>query len=320
MKLSAPLDLYGLDVVRVSPLRGGTINAVYKIETANGESRVLKRYRSPGPSASRLQYVCSMQAQLRESGLPVPRILPAPSGELFAEVSGELFVLSEFVTGRRYLTSRATPGASLILGREHARLLDALADYPFDAAESLPDLATIEARLLALLALGTVARGGSSRAEQAYLTVEQRLRMLYAWRGDPPATNPQWIHGDFTLRNVLFEDDEVRGIVDFDNLRVSDRAHDVMRCFTLSFSNDSPGAMEYFRGYARASGIDAEDARRYVSIYHYISLLGVWPADVLFENPQHYRSRWDQFLRPRSLSWENGWDVLAARLADLAAS
>jgi hypothetical protein len=87
----------------------------------------------------------------------------------------------------------------------------------------------------------------------------------------------------------------------------------------LSFSNTSTSALEYFKGYVSASGIDADEARRYVSVYHYSSLLSVWPADVLFEQPHNYRRRWDQFLNPRPTSWESGWDRLADRLADIAA-
>jgi Ser/Thr protein kinase RdoA (MazF antagonist) len=189
-----------------------------------------------------------VQSQLREAGLPIPGIFEATSGEAYAVAAGQFFVLSEFMAGRRYSGSTISSKGSLALGRAHASLLDALAGYSTDAGQQLPDLATIEARLQALLALGSPLRGKSVRAEHAYLTIEQRLRMLHAWRGDPPLSTPQLTHGDFTGRNVLFEDEEVTAILDFDNLRLSDRARDVMRCFTLSFSEGSGRSFGLFQG------------------------------------------------------------------------
>ena len=320
MNLSEPLAIYGLNGANVARLRGGFINAVYKIEPFSGESLVLKRYRASDPLAERLRHLCSVQTQLREAGLPIPRLVSTPSGEPFAVVAGQCFVLSQFVVGNRYFKSRMPSRAAIALGAAHARLLDALGRLPAQSNVSLPNLATIEARLRSLLGKGSPSRTRSARAEQACISIEQRLRMLDAWRGAPPSIEPQWTHGDFTHRNVLFDaGDEVTAILDFDNLRISDRARDVMRCFTLSFSHGSRGALEYFRGYVLASGIDVAAARHYVRIYHYMSLLDTWPADVLFENPGAYRNHWDQFLKPRPPSWEAGWDALEDRLAEIAA-
>jgi hypothetical protein len=51
-----------------------------------------------------------------------------------------------------------------------------------------------------------------------------------------------------------------------------------------------------------------------------MALMDTWPADVLFENPDAYPRRWDQFLKPRPESWETGWDALEDQLAEIAAT
>src|SRR6185436_3914392 len=110
--LMNPLAAYGLNGADISPLRGGFINAVYKVDPSSGESLVLKRYRATELPEERLRHICSVQTQLLEAGLPIPRLVPTLSGEPFAVVAGHHFVLSQYVPGHRYFKSRMPAGAA----------------------------------------------------------------------------------------------------------------------------------------------------------------------------------------------------------------
>src|SRR5687767_1015859 len=71
MNLRAPLAVYGVNDAKISRLRGGFINRVYRIEVPGGEGLVLKRYSASDLLAERLRYLCRVQTQLRETGLPI---------------------------------------------------------------------------------------------------------------------------------------------------------------------------------------------------------------------------------------------------------
>ncbi len=315
---SLPLAAYGLESAAVTPLPGGSINEAYKVESSAGVF-VLKQFSSPAMTPARLQQLVDVQRRLRRDGLPVPEVISATDGADFAVLGGVYYVLSKFVSGRTYSAGEMPRDAALDMGHVHAKLLDSMSRLPGAEPTTLPGPATIQARLTRLLDLGVEQRRSSSLHEQACLILEQRLRMLEAWRGRTPEVSTQWTHGDYTWRNVLFDTrDKVVAVIDFDNLRSMHPARDVMRCFTLSFPYGSRTALDYFEGYARASALTPDEARSFVHIYHYLSTYGTWPADVLLEQPEQYQSRWDVFMNPQPSSWETGWDELAKQLAAIA--
>ncbi len=130
---------------------------------------------------------------------------------------------------------------------------------------------------------------------------------------------PQWTHGDYEWRNVIFdEQDEVVAVLDFDNLVCYGRERDVMRCLALSFETGSHDADAYLGGYASASRLTADEARNYVEAYRYFSTFRTWPISVRYLEPENYQSRWDELIRPGpETTWR--WDEMSDRFAVIAA-
>jgi aminoglycoside phosphotransferase (APT) family kinase protein len=252
MNQTLPLADYGLASARVSVLVGhGAINQVYKVESAAGVF-VLKEYSGIPMDTARFSS-CATFRPLRTAGLPIPKVRQTSDGRASA-IQWPLLP-DDYVAGHTFPGGNMPDEAAFRLGVTHAKLLSLLAAIPGATPQELPDLESTEAHLRALLAIGSKRRGQDARDEASCLQLEQKLRMLQAWQGPAPKVRAQWTHGDYTWRNVLFDgDDEVAAIVDFDNLRSSDRGRDVMRCFTLSFPHGSPAARSYFGGYAAASG------------------------------------------------------------------
>lgn len=318
LKVLGVLERYSLPDAVVKPLDGaGTINRVYRVSSNRGEF-VLKEYSGLIMAPERLTTVCDAMVLVRDEGLPVPLIVPTADGSPFAMHDGRLFVLTELIEGHTYSTGSMPEHAARNLGVIHARLLDALAGLGEAPAQKLPG-PEWESHLERVLEIASQRRYETPVDEAACLEVEQKLRIFRAWQGPPPEVHASWTHGDFTWRNVLFdENDEVIAIFDFDNLRPADRGREVLRCFTLGFPFGAPEALAYFEAYASAAGITPEEARRYVHVYHYMSAQ-VWPVDVRYLQPELYQARWDQFIGPRPLAWETGWDSLADELAAVIA-
>jgi Ser/Thr protein kinase RdoA (MazF antagonist) len=210
--------------------------------------------------------------------------------------------------------------AAFYMGEVHAHLLDALETLSGTEPIEVPGLDELRNRLETLHRLARKRRDDTPVDEEACLMLEQKLRMLDAWDGAVPRLPWQWTHGDYTWRNLLFDDsDRIVAIVDFDNLRHMPRARDVMRCFTLSFPHGSAQARSYFRGYASVAKPSGQEVTDYVQFYRYLSIYGVWPADARYLTTEAYQSRWDEFMTPRPREWETGWDRLADELAEIAA-
>lgn len=86
------------------------------------------------------------------------------------------------------------------------------------------------------------------------------------------------IHADLTPYNVIFLDKKLRGIIDFDNIRVSSREEEVIR-FLTSISNRPELTTEFIRRYQRVSSDSlnlTESNIRYFMYKDLIEEIGIW--------------------------------------------
>ncbi len=98
--LQAVLAQYGLQAADMTPLSGGTINRVWRVEAEQG-SYVLKQYVEPYGVAQVRQSIVVHQAAFAQ-GLPVPEVIPNAGSDVVTEAEGGIYVLSRFVPGRLY--------------------------------------------------------------------------------------------------------------------------------------------------------------------------------------------------------------------------
>lgn len=86
------------------------------------------------------------------------------------------------------------------------------------------------------------------------------------------------IHADLTPYNVIFLNKELRGIIDFDNIRVSNREEEAIR-FLTSISNKPELTAEFIRRYQRVSSDPlnlTESNIRYFVYKDLIEEIGIW--------------------------------------------
>ena len=311
---AAALDAYGLRGSKTEQLAGGVINRVWRVDTASG-SFVLKHYIS-GVSKGQIRSSVLAANVAGSRGLPVPAVFPTLDGEIVCELPDGPFVLSEFVAGRLFDPGTIPPTAARNMGRVLAQLHDALRSLPPGSAKPLPLPDVIEEQLRNLLEIARSRRGDRVDAI-AEAVLEAKLELL-STIDTVPDYLPQWTHGDFEWRNVLFDSKEnVAAVFDFDELQYFSPARDVMRCIALSFPGLELEADDFFAGYAEVRRLTPEEARSYVDFYRYISTHRVWPISARYLDTEHYQQRWADFIQP-ILPWD--WKGLSDRLAQIAAT
>jgi Ser/Thr protein kinase RdoA (MazF antagonist) len=195
---------------------GGVINLNLRLDTAGGVcvARVRRGWRTP----DRVLWQHQVQAHLAACGLPVLRPTASP-----VTWKGRLVELEPFVA---HDIAVATPdriaGAWEVLGRIHAALEGCTGRRPRRSTYCPPPrLGQSIARTHAVV-VGSEARALCRRAAAVV-----RTKIAPWWRTTAPRLRWGLIHGDFHGRNILFKDDTVAAVLDFDFCAVRPRAFDL---------------------------------------------------------------------------------------------
>lgn len=208
-----------------------------------GRRKLVVRVYRPWVTPARLGDIQQARRQLAGCGVPCPVPIPASAGGQWTLVGGRLVEVEEYVEhdGQMDTWERVEAGLH-VLGRMHTVLAtigvgtDAkqplFANYlaPEDVAESA---ARGVARIRSWSPSGEEVRLADAAEELARRVGELQQQCQY--RSLPR----QLVHGDFWDDNVLYRDDELVLIHDFDMMGERARIDDV--ALTLYFLNAEPG-------------------------------------------------------------------------------
>lgn len=167
---------------------------------------------------------------LSEQGLPVFPPLLSDEEAPWARWEGRIYVLYPYIAG---VSGEGVCPTDLArarsLGRFLARLHSALAQYPY--AEEFPDKNVFQE--VATWAWPTVRRGFRNELAGRLEDIAKKLSQFATLYESLPR---QLIHRDAHPANVVFEGDEVVGMVDFDMVHTGVRIFDVCYCATAVLS------------------------------------------------------------------------------------
>jgi homoserine kinase type II len=251
----------------------GFVNENWILVTSQG--RFFLKRRAPHlclPDLIRAQH--HLIRWLRQAGFPAPAIVPTITGETFLALDGELYDVQVYIDGQPYNHDRASHlrAAALTLGRYH-KLVRGFAAEPLCSPGELysPDI------LSAILASLTDAWEVESDDELADHSRQLRthltsLEARFSQHGPLPRLV---IHGDYYADNLIFADDTIVGVVDYDKARRQPRVAELAEAL-IYFASPLPGdfkhlvypgvlrwepLMRFLRSYASASGLDEEEIR-----------------------------------------------------------
>ena len=200
-------------------------NAMF-IDTTSGRY-VLKRV----PDRALVDRSRELLSTLRDCGIPVAPPIPTPAGSSVAVVREQAYTLSPFIPGQ-IVMDHYGPGATQ---RAH-RYGTALADLHRGLRHCgrLPAVPEVD--------LGRDVRGSVATVRDFYggadaARVRACLLELADFETRVRRLPAQIIHGDAHASNVLFQDDQVSGWIDFDAAAVAPRLVDVCYCATSLLMN-----------------------------------------------------------------------------------
>jgi homoserine kinase type II len=196
------------------PVERGFVNENWWIETPSG-TYFLKHYHPSlcHPEIIRVQH--ALIAHLRRAGFPAPTIMPTTNGDTFLALDGELYEIQTYIEGTFYDHERPAhfEEAARTLGGYHA----SVAGFAPHALRNLGELyspAILHANLVTLTDAWELDRDPDlTRIARQLAAHADDLVARFATHGVLPHLV---IHGDYYADNLIFEGDQIVGVVDYD--------------------------------------------------------------------------------------------------------
>jgi homoserine kinase type II len=317
-------DSYRLRVVGLSPLEGGSLNAGYRVQAADGDFH-LKRYDGRIYRTEHIRRSLEAQEYAGRSGVPVPAVRLNTHGDAITDVPrvGSV-VLSTFIRGSHHRRGSIPARAAGAMGRTLGTLHRVLAPFDEPRPYAVPPPAEAQTRLEGVLSKAERRRDRNAVDDICCRVLRHKLDGLrrHGWLADRfPPLLAQATHGDYQETNILFDDaDQIVGVLDFDNARFNPRVVEVSRVLSLDFLPDGrllPEADDFLVGYHDTGRLTEPEARVLAPLRLYLSCTSAWPIEPRYEDPDAYQPRWDRFIREPSNWWEEHADELTERLLHL---
>ena len=264
----------------------GRANVSFLLTTTTG-SYVLRKS-SPRKNLTGIRFEVGLLAFLRERDYPAPEIIPTRQGEKFVEHDGALYLLSRFIPGEPY--DPANPNHLLEAGRKfglyhslvklfpgplYHRLAPLISLLGPEGSRPFADIEKFGSRLLGrdeqkrLADIFTRVRRQSEYLHQHLKDIYPRLLMLV-------------IQGSYGQTALIFNDDTLAGLVDFD------RAGHEIRALDLACSlKDFCSVHGKFRK-DRQVDLDLNCCAKFLKAYQEVELI---PEDELQVLPHIARAR-----------------------------
>lgn len=234
--------------------RSNTASKAIIREPASGEKYLVKRFPWYMSEESLVEFAATFQSTVAQEYDRVPNIETTRSGDLVTAISDEFYYVQAFVPGGQTYHKRG-PSSSAVCrnaGRTLADLHTISEDrmtWSGDHRESVFDLC----RGILDILEGEVIEGNEDRFSAAERSaaldyVEYTADRVDELEGEvdgPENVFP--VHGDYNPTNLILADDDVSGVVDFDNCCVGRPEHDVAEALVTFSYVDYAGNSSGFR-------------------------------------------------------------------------
>lgn len=213
---------FGIEINEAQPIHRGWLNNKWKLSTSRGNLFVKQyhsqRYRLHEPD--KLELVLRMQNELHESGFPCPRIFSNDGQHVLSSVQGTRFVLTQFCQGDVIDPGTANESQMADLGRITGMMHTLLNHDEARRSGQLAWRPPTRENLLALWrknwdnAQVQTCPDGLLAALEMQGEIIQGLDMT-----EFAVCEPGWMHWDLWVDNILFQNDRVAAVIDFDRMR-----------------------------------------------------------------------------------------------------
>lgn len=285
---------YGILISKVDILSGGWLNEKYLIETNDRKLYVLKELSLEKFSHSHLQYLIQtveLQHYLYEENVAVPEILLNNDKEVVSKLSNnKYFFIQGYVRGYSKEFDKLTKEEMFSIGKNLAFLHNKLKYINSEIFESdflkykhMNDLKQeLKAKRL------EVNENSSKKFVRQIDLFEEILNDIeFSKIININKNKIQLIHGDFTPDNIIFDNNKVKSIIDFELVRINSKLQDIGRIvLSTTFLNkefDLLKLKSFIDGYSTICKINYMDIVNSLKIV-WINEFNIWIQDRYFKN------------------------------------
>lgn len=272
-------------VYRVDRAEIQTQNYKIILRERNGQTTILLKKYKVTPDLEQTEFYLNLLILLLEKGVLVSRVLKTLDGRLTVSTGDEIYSAFEFIKGDHFVPSESGwTDVARNMAKMHTAFNEFNKDYfdqidvfskkgyyPFNIIKnySEADLVLFEEKI----------RNKDKKEEIEQILLEKLPIFKRAaaevdkYRERISRLPGQIIHSDFHPHNILMNGDEVRAIIDFENVRVSQQARDVAfaiykfgRQFFVSQSLDKDASRKasqlkdlFINNYSQVKPITAEE-------------------------------------------------------------
>ncbi len=241
-------------VYESTPIKRGWLNLKWKISTDSGQF-LLKQYnkeRFALYDPDELTFAFTQQVRLRHQGLACPNLLSHDGRFLLESGNGERFIVMEFCQGTLIPPGKATVQQIYDLGRTTGKMHRLLNDGTLgskDRPQFIPP--SREERLAHWESVWKKTK--ESGKNHLLAAIELQWKATEAFQVELlKSLAPGWAHRDLWVDNILFDQNRVSAIVDFDRLKFDYPQLDVGRALlscALDDDLDVSLASAFMEGY-----------------------------------------------------------------------
>jgi len=286
------LKSYGISILKINTLSGGWLNEKYLIESNNEKSYVLKELNLKKFSYEHLQYLIQtveLQCYLYEENVAVPKILLNNDKEVVSKFSNnKYFFIQEYVKGYSKEFDKLTKKEIFSIGQNLAFLHNKLKNVDSDAFKSdFLKYKSISDLKQELQKKRFEIKEDSSKEFVQQLNLSEKILNDSELNKIINQNKLQLIHGDFTPDNIIFDNNEVKSIIDFELVRINSKLQDIGRIVlsTTFFNNkfDLLKLKSFVDGYSTVSKISYLDIINSLKIV-WVNEFNIWVQDRYFKN------------------------------------
>ncbi len=247
------------DVKNFCLIKNGFMHSNYFLQTSGGKF-VLRIFESRTDDQAMLE--AKILKKLKNSSVPVPLIISTNSGKLFSSYKEKRVAIFSFLEGSHVLEKNVTLAQIKNLGFAMGQLHSQLKNFKPKEISSKEDY-SIEYIKKILLKIKKDYPDFPRKLETSIVNILNKIKI-------PPL--PKGInHGDMFDDNVLFLDNKISGVLDFDD------------CYYGNFLGDLGCGLVYW---CINNKIDYQKCRNFVKSYESVRMLNVKEKMYLYEQTQ----------------------------------
>lgn len=275
----------------------GTVNTVVKI-TIDGRNYFLRAYRHPDRAPREHAVIAHACAH----DFPAIAPLSLPDGTTLLDQDDRRYALFPRATGRQYARDALTTTAITAMGANLAALHHALRDYPHAQARRVARILDRDATLARITQLEQAIRqrDGTDQHDPIALT---RLTARRDWLERSSASaaidllifGEQLIHGDYQETNLFFSDDQICGVIDWDQSHLASRAWEIMRVLDLVYGFHPEPCRLFLTAYRATQQLTLDELDAAATAYSLAQAHNLWIYEAYYLEGN---ARVGQFIKP----------------------